>query len=147
MTQTKWAMRAKQSQLHAPSCGGYRGSRTCRKAGAPKPPALIRPCSALPKDTQYLGSTASFSCFRDGTQNRTSCVISQKQRAKGDWLRPLFSHLKCSPRLKTLFQWTFGASLLVNWECGVGRKWESFHKIKLSPIIFSPGWSVSFITG
>lgn len=90
-TQTKWATRAKQSQLCAPSCGGNRGSRTHRKAGVLKPPALIYPCSAFIWDTEYLGSTASFSCFRDGTQNRISCAISQKQTDKGEWLRSLFS--------------------------------------------------------
>lgn len=90
-TQTKWAVRAKQSQLHEPSCGGNRGSRTHRKARTPKSPALTHPCSALPWDTEYPGSTASFSCFRDGTQNRISCVISRKQIDKGKWLRSLSS--------------------------------------------------------
>lgn len=65
-----------------------RGPQTNRKAGAPKPPALIHPCLALPRDTdtEHRGSTAQFSCFRAGTYNGISCVVSQKQTTHRDWL-------------------------------------------------------------
>lgn len=137
-----------------PFYSGHRRWGTSREAGAPKRPALTPPCLALPWDT----ASEQLLCLVFLLQNwdrewKSLCQLPTANRPgrPANWSMAkafLLSHWKRASRAWKPFsdRRTFGASLLVKWECR-GEKVGLLQQNKAIPNYFQSRMAGEGITG